>query len=207
LGMQALIIDLRDNPGGVLNSAIDLANRFIAEGTIVSTRSRDDSRAFIAAPEQATLLGLPLVLLVDGGSASASEVLTGAIQDYRVGAIVGMPTYGKGLVQTLQPYGERAVVKITTALYTTPANRQIDRNFSSECAVGLDPDLAVPITKSEQRDIHASLARFSPPHELMEDIRQWEADENVALLPEWPQDAQLHAAIALFAGKLERTSP
>ena len=204
LGMRALIIDLRDNPGGVLDAAVAIANRFIERGTIVSTRSRDDSRAYTAEPERASLLGLPLALLVDGGSASASEVLTGAIQDYRLGAVVGMPTYGKGLVQSLQPFGDRAAVKITTALYTTPANRQIDRAYSSECAVGLDPDLAVPISRSERRAIHAQLARFSPPHDLLTDIERWENEEHLELLPEWPQDAQLHAAMALFAGKLER---
>jgi len=205
-GMRALIIDLRDNPGGILVAAVEIANRFIAEGTLVSTRSRNGSHAFKAKPDQATLLGLPLALLVDGGSASASEVLTGAIQDHRVGAIVGSPTYGKGMVQALQPYGDRAIVKLTTSIYTTPANRQIDRNYSSECGVGLDPDLDVPVSNEERDAIHEQLARFSPPQELVPEIEQWEQDEGIALLPEWPLDLQRRAALALFRGRVGATA-
>jgi len=201
-GMRALILDLRDNPGGILVSAVAIANRFIPEGTLVSTRSRNSSHAFKAQPEQATLLGLPLVLLVDGGSASASEVLTGAIQDHRVGAIVGSPTYGKGMVQALQPYGDRAVVKLTTSVYTTPANRQIDRHYSSECGVGLDPDLEVSIGGSEREAIHARLAQFSPPQELVPELELWEQQEGLALLPAWPVDVQREAALALFRGQV-----
>ena len=201
-GMRALIIDLRDNPGGILVASVEIANRFIAEGTLVSTRSRNGSHAFQAKPDEATLLGLPLALLVDGSSASASEVLTGAIQDHRVGAIVGSPTYGKGMVQALQPYGDRAIVKLTTSIYTTPANRQIDRNYSSECGVGLNPDLDVPISDIEREAIHEQLARFSPPRELVPAIEKWEREAGIALLPEWPLDLQRRAALALFRGQV-----
>ncbi len=201
-GMRALIIDLRDNPGGILVSAVAIANRFVSSGTLVSTRSRNDSRAFLAKPELATLSGLPLVLLVDGGSASASEVLAGAIQDHRVGALVGSPTYGKGMVQTLQPYGDRAVLKLTTSVYTTPANRQIDRNYSTECGVGIDPDLLISISEADTATIHNRLAQFSPPYELSPEIERWEREEGLSLLAPWPVDAQREAALRLFRGEI-----
>ncbi len=123
-GLKALIVDLRSNPGGILDSAVLLANRFIEEGTIVATRTRRDTRVTEAELEEAHLLGLPLVLLVDSSSASASEVLAGALQDHCVAAIIGESTYGKGTVQTLERFAsDRAIVKLTTATYFTPSWR------------------------------------------------------------------------------------
>jgi carboxyl-terminal processing protease len=201
-GMKALVIDLRGNPGGVLTSATRLANRFIAEGDIVVTRGRKSSEAYEADPDEATLAGLPLVLLVDDGSASASEVLAGAVQDYRVGAIVGTRTFGKGMVQTLQPYGDRAVVKLTTSLYYTPANRQIDTTHASECDDGIEPDLYVPIGPVRQQRLRRRLGLYSPPHPLVSKIELWEAEEGLELIAPWPDDPQRDAAIALLSGRL-----
>jgi carboxyl-terminal processing protease len=201
-GLEALVLDLRGNPGGVLRSATRLANRFVRDGDVVVTRGRGTSEAYRADPDEATLAGLPLVLLVDDGSASASEVLAGAIQDYRVGAIVGTPTFGKGMVQTLQPFGRRAVVKVTTSLYYTPSNRQIDTSHASECDDGIEPDLFVPLSPTRQARIHQRLAVYSPPHALVDEIERWEREEGVELLAPWPDDPQRDAALALLSGRL-----
>ncbi len=205
-GMRSLIVDLRGNPGGVLQSAIELANRFIGEGDIVITRSRAESHAYRANPEDALFVGTPLVLLVNGDSASASEVFAGAVQDHRVGVLIGEPTYGKGMVQTLQPFGGRAVVKLSTSLYYTPADRQIDRAHTSECVSGIDPDLLVPIDNDRRARVHGHLATYSPPHELIATIERWEAEEGLQLLSSWPDDPQRAAARALLSGRVATES-
>ncbi len=202
-GMRSLVVDLRGNPGGVLQAAVALANRFIPEGKLVVTRSRTEARLYSADPELAQWAGTPLVLLVDGESASASEVFAAAIQDHRVGAIVGIPTYGKGMVQTLESYGKRAVVKLTTALYYTPADRLIDRSHSSQCAAGIDPDLYMPVERGVTARIHGHLSTYSPPHALLAKIERWESEEGLRLVAEWPEDPQREAAVALLAGRLD----
>src|SRR5690606_838848 len=109
-GMRALVLDLRANPGGILDAALAVADRFVEEGVLVSTRSRTETLSWKASAARTSLKGLPLVVLVDGDSASASEVLCGALQDHRAAVVVGEPTYGKGAVQTLSHFErERAL--------------------------------------------------------------------------------------------------
>ncbi len=132
-GMERLVLDLRYNGGGLLDQAIEVADQFLPAGApIVETRgrTRDSLQEYQAAGDQA-YLDLPLVVLVNGGSASASEILAGAIQDHDVGLIVGTPTWGKGLVQTVYslPYG--AGLALTTAKYYTPSGRLIQRDYTS----------------------------------------------------------------------------
>lgn len=135
--MEGLVIDLRNNPGGVLQPAVALADGFLDEGMIVSTRGQNESMQlqFEAHPGQ-WLPGTPLVLLVDRGSASASEVLAGALQDHGRALVIGERTFGKGTVQSVLPLRNGGGIKLTTARYYTPLGRSIQ-------AEGIVPDVAL----------------------------------------------------------------
>ena len=132
-GMERLIVDLRDNGGGLLDQAIEVADQFVPSKTkIVETRGRiRDSFHEYEAEGRHDPLDLPVVVLVNGGSASASEILSGAIQDHDVGVVVGSPTWGKGLVQTVYGLSYGAAIALTTAKYYTPSGRLIQRDYSS----------------------------------------------------------------------------
>jgi carboxyl-terminal processing protease len=132
-GMKRLVLDLRNNGGGLLDQAIEVADQFVpGESKIVETRGRiRSSYSTYSSSGKYAELGLPLVVIVNGGTASAAEILSGAIQDHDVGLVVGEPTWGKGLVQTVYtlPYG--AGIALTTAKYYTPSGRLIQRDYSS----------------------------------------------------------------------------
>ena len=133
-GMKSLILDLRGNPGGMLEAAVDVAELFLPKGTlVVSTRGRNPQAVQKFNSKRDPLFGgNPLVILVNGGSASASEIVAGAIQDHDRGVIMGDTTFGKGLVQTVVPLNANAVLKITTMKYFTPAGRCIQsRSYSN----------------------------------------------------------------------------
>ncbi len=132
-GMERLILDLRGNGGGLLDQAIEVSDQFVPPGTtIVETRGRiDSSRQSYRSSGRHPALGLPVVVLVNGGSASASEIVSGAIQDHDVGLVVGESTWGKGLVQTVYELSYGAGLALTTARYYTPAGRLIQRDYSS----------------------------------------------------------------------------
>jgi len=132
-GMERLIFDLRNNGGGLLDQAIDVAEQFVETGDlIVETRGRirDSMQRFEAQGRHAPL-DLPLIVLVNAGTASASEIVSGAIQDHDVGLVVGMPTWGKGLVQTVYNLSYGAGLALTTAKYFTPSGRLIQRDYDS----------------------------------------------------------------------------
>lgn len=133
--LKGLVLDLRNNPGGVLNSAVAISDAFLTEGLIVYTKGRvaDSALEFKAGPDD-VLAGAPLVVLVNGGSASASEIVAGALQDHRRAIIMGAQTFGKGSVQTIIPIDDASALKLTTALYYTPAGRSIQ-------AEGIIPDI------------------------------------------------------------------
>jgi carboxyl-terminal processing protease len=203
-GMQGLILDLRDNPGGVLEGAVDLARRFIPEGVIVSTEGRGAPEVLRADPGAARLEGMPLVVLVDGGSASASEVLAGALQDHRVAVVLGEPTHGKGVVQTIRRYDERGTIaKVTTSYFYTPSHRNLERDPAEGREWGIMPDFEVTLSDEQRARVLRFLLRYGPPRELVARLRAWEEAEGVALLDEHPVDPQLDAALALLRG--ERT--
>jgi len=132
-GMKQLLIDLRNNGGGLLDQAIDAAEQFVPEGaSIVETRGRTrDSFQTYEASGRHSPLGKPVVVLVNEGTASASEILSGAIQDHDVGLVVGTPSWGKGLVQTVYGLSYGAGLALTTAKYYTPSGRLIQRDYSS----------------------------------------------------------------------------
>lgn len=132
-GMQRLVLDLRNNGGGLLDQAIEVAKQFVPKGgSIVETRGRvrDSSQQFRSAGRREGL-DMPIVVLVNSGSASAAEILAGAIQDHDLGIVVGTPTWGKGLVQTVYNLPGDAALALTTARYYTPAGRLIQRDYSS----------------------------------------------------------------------------
>ncbi len=133
--LKGLILDLRNNPGGVLNGAVAVSDAFLEEGLIVYTEGRiaDSQLKFNAAPDD-VLDGAPIVVLVNGGSASASEIVAGALQDRKRAIIMGTETFGKGSVQTVIPISQKRAVKLTTARYYTPSGRSIQ-------AEGITPDI------------------------------------------------------------------
>ena len=144
--LKGLILDLRNNPGGVLNGAVGVSDAFIDDGLIVYTEGRidDSSHRYLATPGD-SLNGAPLVVLVNGGSASASEIVAGAIQDHKRGIIMGTKSFGKGSVQTIQELRNGSAVKLTTARYFTPNGRSIQ-------ATGIEPDIKLSTVKLSEAD-------------------------------------------------------
>ena len=135
--LKGMVLDLRNNPGGVLQAAVDVTDAFLNEGLVVYTQGRlpDSDMKFRATPGD-MLDGLPLVVLVNGGSASASEIVAGALQDHSRAVIMGTTTFGKGSVQTVLPLHNNRALKLTTARYYTPNGRSIQ-------AEGIEPDIKV----------------------------------------------------------------
>jgi carboxyl-terminal processing protease len=200
-GLQGLVVDVRGNLGGVLRSAVTLVNRFVPEGLIVSQAGRGTPVRYEADPQEAVHVGLPLTVLVDGESASASEVFAAALQEYRAAVVVGSPTFGKGMVQQVRVFGEEAAVKLTTAYYYTPSGRNIERSVEAAWETGVVPDVEVPLSELERARVRRYLASYSPPPEALALIEAWEAEEGRELLTPRPPDAQLDAALALFHGE------
>ncbi len=138
--LDGLLLDLRDNPGGLLDQAIKVADVFIDRGIIVSTRGRDPEQNMrFEAHKGNSRYSFPLVVLVNGGSASASEIVAGALQDHKRAIIVGTETFGKGSVQTIIPMPNGAGIRLTTARYYTPSGRSIQET-------GILPDVIIPFT-------------------------------------------------------------
>ncbi len=167
-GMENLILDLRGNGGGLLDQAIAVSDRFLPEGAqIVETRGRTrDSHQKFFATDNPTAIDIPVVVLVGQGTASAAEIVSGAIQDHDVGLIVGTPTWGKGLVQTVYSLSYDAGLALTTAKYYTPSGRLIQRDYSSyfdyqtlSNGGGLSPIEASIPPPEDQEVFHTALGR------------------------------------------------
>ena len=141
--LKGLVLDLRNNPGGLLDQAVSVSNAFLERGEIVSTRGRDNKgeQRYNASKGDITN-GLPIVVLINGGSASASEIVAGALQDHKRGILMGTQTFGKGSVQTIIPVTSKGAVRLTTARYFTPSGNSIQ-------AKGISPDIYVPQSKLE----------------------------------------------------------
>jgi carboxyl-terminal processing protease len=136
-GMRSLIVDVRGNPGGLLSTAVEVADKFIDQGVIVSTRGRSPQEDFIYTAHQAGTWRMPLVVLVDQESASAAEIFAGAIRDHRRGTLVGQRTYGKGSVQGIFPLNYAGTgIRLTTARFYSPNGQSFNR-------VGIEPDILV----------------------------------------------------------------
>jgi carboxyl-terminal processing protease len=205
--VNGLVLDLRNNPGGLLRQAILVSDAFLEAGEIVSTRGRDpaDGERFNAKAGD-LVDGLPIVVLINGGSASASEIVAGALQDHRRAIVIGTNSFGKGSVQTVMPLRGDGAMRLTTARYYTPSGRSIQ-------ALGISPDIIVVQPRrveeseevEEQRSFRseADLRGALDNDSLSEDeIRQIQADraraEDAAALRE--EDYQLAYAIDILKG-------
>ncbi len=175
--LNGLVLDLRNNPGGLLNAAVEVSDSFITKGLIVYTDGRiPDSKQKFSAKPRDILKGAPLIVLVNGGSASASEIVAGALQDHHRAVILGSKTFGKGSVQTVMPLTDSTAVKMTTARYFTPSGRSIQ-------AEGIVPDITidrVKVTTSENAD-------FEPLRE--QDLSKHISNGNGKTVEEIPKEA------------------
>jgi len=136
-GLKGLVLDLRNNPGGLLQEAVNVSDFFLDSGVIVSTKGRNDEQTMIFnADKIRTQPDYPIIVLVNGGSASASEIVAGALQDHKRAVILGTTTFGKGSVQTIIPLADGSALRLTTARYYTPSGRSIQ-------ARGIEPDIVV----------------------------------------------------------------
>lgn len=154
-GMRSLVLDLRNNPGGLLSSAVDVSKLFLADGKlIVYTQGRVQPRQDFLADSRAPFGDVPLAVLVNGGSASASEIVTGAVQDHRRGVIIGSETFGKGSVQSVIPLEDGSALRLTVAKYYTPAGRSIHRDEKTK-AGGVTPDIVIAVSKETEAKLYA----------------------------------------------------
>lgn len=202
--LKGFVIDLRNNPGGLLDQAIDVSDAFISQGEIVSTRGRvvDDSQRF-NAKDGDLAEGLPIVVLINGGSASASEIVAGALQDHRRAIIMGTRSFGKGSVQTIIPLGLNGAMRLTTARYFTPSGRSIQ-------ALGIDPDIVVEAATIEQQettgpgrreaDLRGALDNPNGENGLTDEDTTGGEVEAHALSEAAEQDYQLARAVDLLRG-------
>lgn len=139
--VDGIILDLRNNPGGLLTSCVEVADQFLDEGTVVYTQTRKGDRSYEKSSKGKT--DLPLVVLVNGGSASASEIVSGAIQDRKRGTIIGETTFGKGIVQTIKELGDGTGFKLTESEYFTPSGGKIH-------GIGVKPDIEIELPEDVQ---------------------------------------------------------
>ncbi len=199
---QGLVLDLRNNPGGVLEEAVAAADMFLEEGKIVYTKGKMDKAqmSFSAEKNEQDVHNTPMVVLINSGTASGSEIVAGALQDHRRALIVGEQSFGKGSVQTVIPMVDGAGIKLTTARYYTPNDRSIQ-------AEGIVPDLEVPFVAPaeedeeredihhlrimRERDLEGHLDNGSLQEEVLEDAKDEEALEMLR------QDNQLRMALQL----------
>ncbi len=198
------VIDLRNNPGGLLNQAIAVSDAFLDKGEIVSTRGRDaaDSERYNAEAGDITG-GKPIVVLINEGSASASEIVAGALQDHRRALVVGAKSFGKGSVQTIMPLSDQGAMRLTTARYYTPSGRSIQ-------ALGIEPDILVENTQlaeAPERDPRfersEAALRGSLENILTDEEReQWENERarHEATAKLRSEDLQLAYAIDMLTG-------
>lgn len=142
--LKGIILDIRNNPGGLLDQAVSVSDLFLNQGEIVSTRSRNEEDTVKYNAKKGDIAdGLPIVIIVNDGSASASEIVAGALQDHKRAVILGEKTFGKGSVQTVIPLGKHGAMRLTTARYYTPSGRSIQ-------VKGIEPDVAVKPAKVEE---------------------------------------------------------
>ena len=197
------VLDLRNNPGGLLDQAVAVSDAFLDQGEIVSTRGREaDSALRFNARKGDIIDGLPLVVLINNGSASASEIVAGALQDHGRALILGTRSFGKGSVQTVIPLGGRGALRLTTARYYTPAGRSIQEQ-------GIDPDIMVEQIRPEaeaeampehrEEDLRGHLENGGVDVEVDADLETEEAEEEAEDDPT-EGDYQLARAIEQLRG-------
>ncbi|MBR0662678.1 S41 family peptidase [Roseomonas oryzicola] len=225
--LKGIVLDLRNNPGGLLDQAVQVSDDFLDQGEIVSTRARrsEDSQRWNARAGDIAQ-GLPIVVLINGGSASASEIVAGALQDHRRAIVLGTKSFGKGSVQTVMPIPGNGAIRLTTARYYTPSGRSIQ-------ATGIEPDVEVRATREEgnqaaaaRRDREADLRRalrndnsgqqqaapplppLNLPAGLVERVQRDPAEGAPTFDPTKPEtDHQLQQALQLLRGIAASPNP
>ena len=220
--LRGIVLDLRNNPGGLLDQAVQISDDFLDQGEIVSTRARrqEDAQRWNARPGDIAQ-GLPMVVLINSGSASASEIVAGALQDHRRAIVMGTKSFGKGSVQTVMPIPGNGAIRLTTARYYTPSGRSIQ-------ATGIEPDIEVlsaredaAVAAAARRDREADLRRalrndngsqpqaapppppppMNLPAGLLERVQRQPAEGAPAFDPTKPEtDHQLQQALSLLRG-------
>ena len=203
--LKGVVLDLRNNPGGLLDQAIKISDAFLNQGEIVSTRARraGDAQRFNAKPGDLADK-LPMVVLINGGSASASEIVAGALQDHRRAIVLGTQSFGKGSVQTIIPLSGHGAIRLTTAHYYTPSGRSIQ-------AKGIVPDIEVKPAKLEsieagirrrEADLRGALENPNDPKEPEEADKADEQPKKptASKTPDKPFDYQLERALDLIRG-------
>ncbi|MDX2104266.1 MAG: S41 family peptidase [Alphaproteobacteria bacterium] len=201
--VRGVVLDMRNNPGGLLDQAVSVSDAFLERGEIVSTRGRrtDEAQRWNAKVGDLTG-GLPVVVLINGGSASASEIVAGALQDHRRAIVMGTKSFGKGSVQTIMPLGNAGAMRLTTARYYTPSGRSIQQ-------LGIDPDIVVPAARIEtvdegqrrrEADLRGSLRNTDQPAEQRPAPVAPARDATQAPTLGSPDDYQLARAVDLLRG-------
>ncbi|MEL0090084.1 MAG: S41 family peptidase, partial [Rhodospirillales bacterium] len=196
--IEGFILDLRNNPGGLLDQAISVSDAFLEKGEIVSTRGREKEKAQRYNAESGDITdGLPLVVLINGGSASASEIVAGALHDHNRAILIGERTFGKGSVQTIQRIPGHGAIRLTIARYYTPSGISIQ-------AKGIEPDIIVPPAKIEaidtsgrrrEADLDGALDRSEEKSEKAPPLTREEKEAKAAA-----QDYQLIRALDVLRG-------
>lgn len=189
--LQGIVLDLRNNPGGLLSQAVAVSDDFLDKGEIVSTRSRkpEDAQRYNARPGDLAE-GLPIVVLINSGSASASEIVAGALQDQGRAILLGTKSFGKGSVQTIIPLGSHGAMRLTTARYYTPSGRSIQ-------AVGIEPDIVVEQAKIENIETGQLRREADLPGALHQEGAPAPAGNDKAGKPAADQDSEAAAAEAI----------
>jgi len=200
--LKGFVLDLRLNPGGLLDQAISVTDGFLDRGEIVSTRGRnpEETRRFNSRAGDLTD-GKPLIVLINGGSASASEIVAGALQDHRRATVVGTRSFGKGSVQTIIPLGENGALRLTTALYYTPSGKSIQ-------GTGIEPDILVeqPLPEELQGRV-AQTGESSLPGHIQGEDETDEGSGSIAYVPPDPEDdIQLAEAMGLLRGDVKHAA-
>ena len=204
--LKGYVIDLRNNPGGLLDQAISVSDAFLDQGAIVLTRGRDleETQRSNARPGDITD-GKQIVVLINGGSASASEIVAGALQDHHRATIIGTRSFGKGSVQTIIPLGSNGALRLTTARYYTPSGRSIQ-------AKGIEPEVwsrrSCPTTSSRRptrsarvaKPICAVTSRAKTPTRTKQAGEEEQSGSSAYVAPEKDKDTQLNYALDLLRG-------
>ncbi|MCP4011242.1 MAG: S41 family peptidase [Proteobacteria bacterium] len=194
--IEAFILDLRNNPGGILVGAVDVSDLFLSSGVIVQTHGRlEDSESSYSADSPDIISDAPMVVLVNSGSASASEIVAGALQDHHRAIIFGTQTFGKGSVQTISPIGDGSALKITTARYYTPSGRSIQET-------GITPDIISEDTEITKINGHDNIREVDLARHLVnpDDQNPEEMPEQDKIRSMLDQDSQLRDALNVLKG-------
>jgi carboxyl-terminal processing protease len=202
--LRGIVVDMRNNPGGLLDQSIQVSDAFLERGEIVSTRGRgtQDTQRFSARSGDMTR-GKPIVVLINGGSASASEIVAGALQDHRRATVVGTRSFGKGSVQTIIPMGANGAIRLTTSRYYTPSGRSIQ-------ARGIDPDITI-VNDEPEATRTAQQREQRSESQLRGHLRNDNSGEERGagssyIPPDAKDDKQLNYAFDLIRGRVQNAA-